>query len=115
MMDVEGINRDEIAIEDQRRHRIAFYSEADRGVRIGAPVNGCCQHRFRPHLLQIDILVALLPQSPSMDREERNGDEFGGWTPLFPPTCMNHAQIRKSIFAQAVACRGKYAHHVCCA
>jgi hypothetical protein len=114
-MHLQGINRDDVVIEDQRRHRIAFYSQADRGLRIGAPVHGRCQHRLRPHLLQIDILVAQFTRSSSMDRKERNSDEISNWMTSFTAMCTNHTQIRKSIFMQALTCCGKYSHHVGCA
>jgi len=51
MIDILSVNRNDVTIEDQRRHRIAFYSKAERVLGVGTPVNGRCQHCFRPHLL----------------------------------------------------------------
>ena len=51
-----SIDGDDVAIEDEGRHGIAFDSQAQSGFGIRAPLNGRGQHGIGRDFRQIDIV-----------------------------------------------------------
>jgi hypothetical protein len=64
------IDRYEVTIEDQRRHRIAFYAKTDGASRIRTPFGWCRPYCFGPQLVEVSNFFGILAGSGSIKREE---------------------------------------------
>ena len=69
------VDRDDVAVENQGRHRISLHPKTNRGNRIGTPIPRSRQHRLRRNIGEISP-IALRTGSAGVHGKQRNRNQI---------------------------------------
>ena len=74
--DLERVDRNEVTIENQRRHRIAFYSKADGAGGIRTPFGWRRPYGFGSQLVKVSNFLGILAGSGRTNGKNGNGNKI---------------------------------------